>query len=94
MRIIIVGLFLGIIDTKPRELSIEQQGLLRDLASVVEQQLQLNFLYDIEKDLSVEKARHQILFESIVDGIVILDERGIINDVNPATEALFGINNT
>ena len=81
---------LCIIDTKPRELSIEQQGLLRDLASVVEQQLQLNFLYDIEKDLSVEKARHQILFESIVDGIVILDERGIINDVNPATEALFG----
>lgn len=41
---------LCIIDTKPRELSIEQQGLLRDLASVVEQQLQLNFLYDIEKD--------------------------------------------
>ena len=81
---------LCIIDRKPREFPPEQQALLRDLADIVEQQLELQFLYDVEKNFTVEKTRHQILFESIVDGIVIFDERGVINDVNPAAQRLFG----
>lgn len=81
---------LCIIDRKPREFPPEEQALLRDLADIVEQQLELQFLYDVEKNFTVEKTRHQILFESIVDGIVIFDERGVINDVNPAAQRLFG----
>jgi len=81
---------LCIIDREPREFPPEQQALLRDLADIVQQQLELQFLYDVEKNFTVEKTRHQILFESIVDGIVIIDERGVINDVNPAAQRLFG----
>lgn len=79
-----------IIDTKPRVLSEEQQHVLRALADIVEQQLELQTLYEVEKTLIVEKARHQILFESVIDGIIIVDQQGIINDVNPAAQRLFG----
>jgi PAS domain S-box-containing protein len=81
---------LCILDREPREFPPKQQALLRDLADIVQQQLELQFLYDVEKNFTVEKTRHQILFESIVDGIVIIDERGVINDVNPAAQRLFG----
>ncbi len=36
--------------------------------------------------------RLQSIFDSAVDGIIIINTRGIIEEVNPATQKLFGYN--
>src|SRR5256885_13649293 len=43
-----------------------------------------------EQALRDSEARHRAIFESAVYGIITIDEAGIIESVNPATERLFG----
>ncbi|MBV6459804.1 MAG: Sensor histidine kinase RcsC [Fimbriimonadaceae bacterium] len=40
--------------------------------------------------LQATAARHQAVFDTVVDGIITIDERGIIESSNPAVERLFG----
>jgi PAS domain S-box-containing protein len=43
-----------------------------------------------EQAMRDSEARHRAIFESALDGIITIDEHGIIESVNPATERLFG----
>lgn len=43
-----------------------------------------------EADLQESEARMRAMFETVVDAIITIDERGIIDRFNPAAEKLFG----
>src|SRR4051812_4390721 len=43
-----------------------------------------------EQAMRDSEARHRAIFESALDGIITIDEHGIIESVNPATGRLFG----
>src|SRR5690349_21483282 len=43
-----------------------------------------------EQAMHDSEARHRAIFESALNGIITIDDRGIIESVNPATERLFG----
>ncbi|MDP6787383.1 MAG: PAS domain S-box protein [Rhodospirillales bacterium] len=43
-----------------------------------------------EAALVESEGRHRAVLESVIDGIVSIDERGTIQTVNPATERIFG----
>ncbi len=47
-------------------------------------------LKSIEKSVQVEKNRLTAIFDTVVDGIVIIDEKGCIQRINPAVNKLFG----
>jgi len=42
------------------------------------------------KELLHSEMQHSALFESLVDGVITIDDKGVIKSVNPATEHLFG----
>ncbi len=44
----------------------------------------------MEFDLKSSETRHRTIFESTVDGIININNKGIIESVNPAVEKLFG----
>lgn len=44
----------------------------------------------IESEIQMREQRIQALFDTIVDGIVVIDSKGIIETFNPAAEKLFG----
>ena len=45
---------------------------------------------ELEASLRESEIRHRTIFESTVDGIINIDEKGIIESINPAVEKLFG----
>ncbi|MBF0217966.1 MAG: EAL domain-containing protein [Gammaproteobacteria bacterium] len=49
-----------------------------------------NSLENTQQRLVLSESRHQSTFHAVVDGIVIINEYGIIVDANPATSKLFG----
>ncbi|MDH5355849.1 MAG: PAS domain S-box protein [Gammaproteobacteria bacterium] len=44
----------------------------------------------IELSLKESEERHRTIFETIVDGIINIDSRGVIDSINPAIEKMFG----
>ncbi|GJL80082.1 MAG: hypothetical protein NPINA01_30710 [Nitrospinaceae bacterium] len=45
---------------------------------------------EAEKNLAASKTRKKAIVNNVIDGIITLDERGIIDSFNPAAERLFG----
>ncbi|OYY92272.1 MAG: hypothetical protein B7Y41_16550 [Hydrogenophilales bacterium 28-61-23] len=45
---------------------------------------------EMETALKTSEARLRSVLESVVDGIVVIDERGIVESFNPAAESIFG----
>jgi len=84
-----VGTFC-IIDDQPRCLSAEELQALRDLADCVEMELQQARIHQAANTLrSWEQYLHTVL-NAMVDGVVTIDERGIIQSFNRAAEGIFG----
>jgi PAS domain S-box-containing protein len=81
---------LCIIDTQPRELSAEDIAMLRDLADCVEEELVRVLLEESEQRALKAQLDLKTLIDTAVDGIVTMDQRGVIQSFNPAAERLFG----
>ena len=80
---------LCIIDTKPRILSEEDLCVLRDLADGVEQELGQAHVLGITQELASQESRLRAVLDTVVDGIVTIDQKGTIETFNPAAEKLF-----
>ncbi len=81
---------LCLIDHTPRELSLAQQATLRSLAEITQEELSFKQMEDNGWLYRAEQQRLQTVLDTVIDGIICIDERGTILLANPAAERLFG----
>ncbi len=92
---------LCVIDIKPKNLTEDQKRILADLGSLVIDLLELRratadaMAYAKAQELSSQEirdkeARFSAVVETVVDGIITIDERGTVDSFNPAAELIFG----
>jgi len=81
---------LCIIDTEPRIWSGEDARVLRDLADCVEKELGQAELLDTTQVLASQESRLRAVLDTVIDGIVTIDQKGMIETFNPAAERIFG----
>jgi PAS domain S-box-containing protein len=55
-----------------------------------EQLRDLNKQRVLEAKLRIEQSKSQAILENVVDGIITIDEKGLIRSFNPASERIFG----
>ncbi len=77
-------------DRRPRELGENELQTLRDLADCVQDELGRAELETLIEVKSQHETRLRAVFDTVPDGIIAIDTRGVIERVNPATEQLFG----
>jgi len=65
----------------------DEAGHLRGFAKVTRD---ISARKRTEQSLRVTTQRYQAMLETAVDGILTIDERGLIQDINPATVRIFG----
>ncbi|MFO1391871.1 MAG: ATP-binding protein [Agitococcus sp.] len=81
---------LCLIDYQTRQFSAEHFQSLRDLAALVQQELVLkDILHRAQAFYDSENRLHAIV-DNLLDGIVTIDSQGVIYNINPMTEHLFG----
>ncbi|MEW6247374.1 MAG: PAS domain S-box protein [Nitrospirota bacterium] len=85
---------LCLIDRRPRQLSEADLRVLRDLASLAEQELTNRELLAACAGLRESEERFRVLVESSPSGMVIVDETGTIRLVNAELERQFGYSRT
>jgi PAS domain S-box-containing protein len=91
---------LCLIDHQPRPFTAEAMATLRDLADLVETELGYTRLLAavdaaarleaIEAQFKADEIRIQTIIDTVVDGLICIDAKGIMQTVNPATEKIFG----
>ncbi|ANG63743.1 hypothetical protein A8C75_15500 [Marinobacterium aestuarii] len=87
------GLRIGtlcIIDDSPRALDQAQLSALRDLADCVERELAQAEYETLMLRLSEAESYSRAVMNHVIDGIMTLDARGIICDLNQAVSQMFG----
>ncbi len=92
---------LVVMDTAPRQLDEAGLQILTDLAGMVSDQVTLRTSLDRSTELqaaaernrhalALSEARYRGIFEEAADGILTIDQRGVIQDVNLAACRMFG----
>jgi PAS domain S-box-containing protein len=81
---------LCVIDRRPRQLSVEDFAMLRDLANGVEAELERIQLLQIQIQMRSAENRLRAVIDTVIDGIVTIDRGGIVQTFNPAAEHIFG----
>lgn len=81
---------LCIIDTRPRQFDADQLARLRDLADIVEAELNAQTLIDISAQLTALSSHLESVLDTVAEGILTIDAEGLIASTNAAASQLFG----
>lgn len=81
---------LCVIDRKPHHLTQEQRDSLHDLASLVENELNSMDIKDATRELINSQNRLSAVLENILDGIITINDRGIVESFNQSAVKIFG----
>jgi PAS domain S-box-containing protein len=81
---------LCLIDRKPRQMSAADLQALRDLAQLVEEELNSAQLDQVLTAQREGSSRLRAILDNVVDGIITINARGLIESINPAAERIFG----
>ena len=81
---------LCIIDRAPRKLDAEDLAMLRDLRDLAEAELGQAELREAGMQTRAAQNRLRAVIDTVVDGIITIDSRGIMHTYNPAAERIFG----
>jgi len=80
---------LCIIDYKSRHFSSDELSRLRDLADCVQSEFRQIIACDAAQLIRDHEARLVAVLNTVVDGIIVIDDQGLIKTANPAVERLF-----
>jgi GAF domain-containing protein len=81
---------LCIIDRRPHQLSPIERGSLRDLAILVENELDSLELRELATELLNSQNRLAGILDNVVDAIISINEKGIIDSFNKSAAKIFG----
>ncbi|MBI1424977.1 MAG: PAS domain S-box protein [Gammaproteobacteria bacterium] len=81
---------LCIIDTKPRKLTPQELDSLCDLGKCVEAEIKQTRLLQNAQTYDEQRAYLRAVLDTVKEGIISIDDKGIIRTVNPSTSAIFG----
>ena len=84
-----IGTF-AIADRQPRALDADGMEALRDLAQWTESELNNETLQQALATARESESRMHAVVDNVADGIITLDEFGVINSINPAALRIFG----
>lgn len=86
---------LAVVDFEPRTLTTDQIGMLEALGRQVEQLFALRATLvarSDDRDQALEReTRFRSVLQSLASGVLTYDHHGIVQDCNPAAEAILGI---
>ena len=84
-----IGTF-AIADRRPRTMDAADMDALRDLAQWTESELNNNTLQQALAAARESESRMHAVVDNVADGIITLDEYGVIDSMNPAALQIFG----
>ena len=80
---------LCVIGPAPRQFSADEQALLRDLASMVTDEVAAGELERVAREQHENDIWLRGLLDNAPDGVMLVDEDGMILSINPAAEELY-----
>jgi len=87
------GAYIGtfcLVDSSPRTFSDDDRALLRDLASMVANEVAAGALQEVQARQRRSEASLRALLDHLPDSVLLIDEAGAVVSCNPAAESLFG----
>ncbi|HET8704899.1 MAG TPA: PAS domain S-box protein, partial [Pseudomonadales bacterium] len=81
---------LCLLDTVPRQFSEQDKLALRDLADGAEAELARAELAALTEQIQFSKIRYRTVLDTVLDAVLTIDSRGVIQTTNAAVTRMFG----